>query len=115
VNNGEKIETFKNLIRQTAKVGLPERVAKLIDQGTDLKSVYSPYQNLMETVLELPRGSVDLNDPTLRTAITADKEMPLYDFEKNLRRDSRWQYTNNARQEVSDVALKVLKDFGFMG
>jgi hypothetical protein len=115
INNGEKIDTFSNLIRQTAKVGLPERVAKLIDQGTDLKSVYAPYQNLMETVLELPRGSVDLNDPTLRAAITVDKEMPLYDFEKNLRKDSRWQYTNNARQEVSDVALKVLKDFGFMG
>jgi hypothetical protein len=115
IENGEKIDTFENLIRQTAKIGMPEKIAKLIDQGTNLKAIYAPYQNIMETVLELPRGSVDLNDPTLRSAITAQNEIPLYDFEKNLRKDSRWQYTNNAREQVADTALKVLKDFGFQG
>jgi hypothetical protein len=41
--------------------------------------------------------------------------MPLYEFEKALRKDSRWQYTNNAKNEVSNMALRVLKDFGLQG
>lgn len=67
----------------------------------------------MARVLEVPDAAIKLNDPTLRSAIGPDKEMSIYDFEKSLRKDSRWQYTNNAREEVSNAALKVLRDFGF--
>lgn len=115
IDNGEKIDTFANMIRQTAKIGMPEKIGKLIDQGMNLKSIYAPYQNVMESILELPRGSVDLNDRTLRSAITADSEVPIYEFERALRKDSRWQYTDNAREEVANAAMKVLKDFGFQG
>jgi hypothetical protein len=69
----------------------------------------------MAPVLELNPDSISLNDPTLRGAIGQDKEMTLYDFQRSLRKDPRWQYTNNAREEVSDAALRVLKDFGFQG
>jgi hypothetical protein len=51
----------------------------------------------------------------LRSAITGEKELPIYEFQRQLRKDSRWQYTNQAKEEVSDVALKVLRDFGFQG
>lgn len=115
VENGEDIDIFKNLIRQTAKIGLPDKVGKLLDEGIDLSAVYSPYKNLMAKVLEVDAGSIKLDDPTLRAAIGPDKEMPIYEFERALRRDPRWQYTDTARQEVSDTALGVLKDFGFMG
>jgi hypothetical protein len=69
----------------------------------------------MASILELNPESIDLKDPTLRSAIGPDKEMPIYDFEKNLRKDFRWQYTDNARQDVSSIAKSVLKDFGFQG
>jgi len=115
VDNGEDIDIFKNLIRQTAKVGLPDKVSKLLDQGINLDAVYAPYKNLMAKVLEIDAGSIKLDDPTLRSAIGPDKEMPIYEFERALRKDARWQYTDTARQEVSDVALGVLQDFGFMG
>jgi len=39
----------------------------------------------------------------------------LYDYQKMLRKDNRWQYTNQAKEEVSDTALRVLRDFGFQG
>ena len=115
VENGEDIDIFKNLIRQTAKIGLPDKVGKLLDEGVDLSAVYAPYKNLMAKVLEIDAGSIKLDDPTLRAAIGPDKEMPIYEFERALRKDARWQYTDTARQEVSDVALGVLKDFGFTG
>jgi len=115
IADGADVETFKNLIRQTARLGMPDRVANLLDQGIDLETVYAPYKKLMAATLEVNPDTIALNDPTLRGAIGQDREMTLYDFQRQLRKDPRWQYTNNAREEVSDAALRVLKDFGFQG
>jgi hypothetical protein len=115
VNKGESIDTYKRLIRDTAKIGMPDNVKKLIDNGVDLEAIYTPYKNLMASTLEINPETITLNDPTLRSAITTDKEIPLYDFERQLRQDNRWQYTNQAKNEVSNAAQQVLKDFGFMG
>jgi hypothetical protein len=112
---GESIETFKNTIRGAAKLGLPDKVANLLDQGLDLKDIYAPYRNVMASVLEVAPDSISLDDKTLRMAIGPEKEMSIYDFQRSLRKDARWQYTDNARQEASDSVLKVLKDFGFQG
>jgi hypothetical protein len=112
---GESIETFKNTIRGAAKLGLPDKVANLLDQGLDLKDIYAPYRNVMASVLEVAPDSISLDDKTLRMAIGPEKEMSIYDFQRTLRKDSRWQYTDNARQEASDSVLKVLRDFGFQG
>ena len=115
IENGEDPEIFKQIIRQTAKIGLPDKVSKLLDQGLDLDAVYAPYRNTMASLLEVNPDSISLNDSLLRSAIQGDKEMPLYDFQRQIRKDNRWQYTNNARAEASDVAKTVLRDFGFMG
>jgi len=112
---GESVETFQNTIRSQAKLGLPDKVANLLDQGLDLANIYAPYKNLMAAVLEVAPDSISLNDGTLRSAIGPEKEMSLYDFQRVLRKDPRWQYTDNARTEASDSVLKVLKDFGFQG
>jgi hypothetical protein len=69
----------------------------------------------MASVLEVAPDSINLNDATLRSAIGPEKEMSIYDFQRTLRKDARWQYTDNARQEASDSVLKVLRDFGFQG
>lgn len=115
INKGESIETYKKIIRDVAKIGMPEKVAKLIDQGVDLSAIYAPYKNIMATTLEINPATIDMNDATLRSAITADKEVPIYEFERALRKDNRWQYTNQAREEVSNATRKILQDFGFMG
>jgi len=115
INKGESIETYKKIIRDVAKIGMPEKVAKLIDQGIDLSTIYAPYKNIMATTLEINPQTIDINDPTLRSAITADTEVPIYEFERQLRKDNRWQYTNQAKQEVASATQKILQDFGFMG
>jgi len=112
---GESVETFKQIIRSTAKLGLPEKAAALLDQGVDLDTIYSPYKKLMASVLEINPETIGLDDQVLRSAIGPDKEMSLYDYQKMLRKDNRWQYTNQAKEEVSDTALRVLRDFGFQG
>ena len=113
VQDGTDIKIIDNEIRGIAGLGMPEKVQKLLAQGIDLDTVYSPYKNVMASLLELNPASIDLKDPTLRLAFGPDKEMPIYDFEKTLRKDYRWQYTDNAKRDVSNVALKVLRDFGF--
>jgi hypothetical protein len=101
--------------RMMAAIGQPEMVRNLLNQGYDLDQIYAPYKNTMATVLELNPEQIALNDPTLRSAISDKGETNLYDFQRMLRKDSRWQYTQNARQEVSDITLNVLRDFGFQG
>ncbi len=64
IAKGESIETFKSVIRNTAKAGLPDRVASLLDQGVDLETIYSPYKRIMSAVLEVSPESISLNDPT---------------------------------------------------
>jgi len=115
INKGESIDTYKRIIRDVAKIGMPEKVAKLIDQGVDLSTIYAPYKNIMASTLEINPQTISLDDPTLRSAITADAEIPIYEFERQLRNDNRWQYTNQAKEEVSNATMKILQDFGFMG
>ena len=101
--------------RMLAAQGQPQYVRDLLAQGYDLEAVYAPYRQTMASVLELQPDQIDLNDSTLRMAITDKGDMNLYDFKKALRQDNRWQYTGTAKQEVSNAALKVLQDFGFQG
>lgn len=115
IARGKPIEDFARLIRSQAKLGLPEKVGALMDQGLDLANVYAPYRNAMASLLELPPDSIKLDDPLLRSAYGQDKEMSVYDFKRAIRKDPRWQYTDNAREEISNIALSVLRDFGFQG
>jgi hypothetical protein len=101
--------------RQFAAQGQPDYVRKLLNQGYDLEQVYAPYRSIMASTLEIDPNQVDLNDPTLRGAITNEGDMNIYDFKKLLRKDSRWDMTENARQEVSSAVYGILRDFGFQG
>lgn len=102
--------------RKMAAQGQPEYVRQLLGQGYNLDQVYKPYRQTMANILEIgDPQQIDLNDPTLRMAITDKGDMNLYDFKKALRADKRWQYTDNARQEVSAATMQVLRDFGFQG
>lgn len=115
ISRGESVDDFKRIIRSQAKLGLPEKVGALLDEGLDLANVYAPYRNAMSSLLELTPDSINLDDPLLRSAYGQDKEMSVYDFKRAIRKDPRWQYTDNAREEVSNAALGILRDFGFQG
>ena len=102
--------------RKLASAGQPTYVRDLLAQGYSLKQVFAPYRQIMANVLEIGDDEqIDLNDPLLRSGITEKGDMNLYDFRKSLRADSRWQYTEQARSDVSSSVLGVLRDFGFQG
>lgn len=102
--------------RKLAAQGQPEYVRDLLAQGYNLAQVFKPYRQTMANILEIgDPEQIDLNDPLLRSAITDKGDMNLYDFKKALRQDNRWQYTEQAKADVSNAALQVLRDFGFQG
>lgn len=113
-------DTAYNTIRESAANAFPSLGDK-IKQGINLKTLADPYIQSMSNILEVPDTAIDLFDPKIRSAMaytTPDGKVgtkSIYDFEKELRQDPRWQYTNNARQQAASVATTVLKDFGFMG
>jgi len=110
------IDRVKQDARKLAAQGQPQYVRDLLAQGYDLAQVFKPYRQTMANVLEIgDPDQIDLNDPLLRTAITDKGDMNLYDFKKALRQDNRWQYTEQAKSDVSTAALNVLRDFGFQG
>jgi hypothetical protein len=102
--------------KKLAAQGQPQYVRDLLAQNYTLKQIYAPYRQTMANILDIgDPDQIDLNDPTLRAAITDKGDMNVYDFKKLLRRDDRWQYTEQAKQDVSTAALDVLRDFGFQG
>jgi len=112
--------TVYNTIRESAASAFPA-LADKIKAGLDLKSLASPYIQSMSDILEIPDTAIDLFDPQIRSAMAytlPDGKVgtkSIYDFEKELRKDDRWQYTNKAREQAASVATTVLRDFGFMG
>ena len=115
IQNGKDIKVIQSQIRNIAGAGMPDRVVKLLAAGTDLDTVYAPYKSQMAAILEINPQTINFTDPTLRGAIGPTGEMSIYDFQKALRKDARWQYTNNAREDVFQSVSKVLQDFGFQG
>jgi hypothetical protein len=101
--------------RKLAAQGQPQYVRDLLSQGYNLDQVYAPYRQQMAAELDLNPDEIDLNDPTLRSAITEKGDMNIYEFKKALRKDNRWQYSSAANEEVSSSVLGILRDFGFQG
>lgn len=112
-------DTVFNTVRESAANAFPSLGDK-IKSGINLKTLADPYIQSMSNILEIPDTGIDLFDPKIRGALAytlPDGKVgtkSIYDFEKELRQDPRWQFTNNARQEASSIATTVLKDFGFM-
>jgi hypothetical protein len=110
------INRIKQDARKLAAQGQPQYVRDLLSQGYNLDQVFQPYRQTMANILEIgDSDQIDLNDPILRMAITDKGDMNLFDFKKVLRQDERWQYTAQAKEDVSTAAFQVLRDFGFQG
>lgn len=86
--------------------------------GLSVREAAAPYISTYAQLLEVPDSQVDLNDPLLKKALQGvnDKGEPAYTpmwkFEEQLKQDKRWQYTNNAWDEVGSKAMTLMQMFG---
>lgn len=97
--------------------------AKEINEGMTVGQIAAPYLATQAKLWETDPNKIDLFDPTLRGALqqststgenapSTPTQLPLYDFEKQLRSNAKWLSTNNAREAVTSTANKVLSDMG---
>ena len=96
--------------------------ADQIKEGVTVGQIAAPYLATQAKLWEQDPNKIDLFDPTLRAALqstTATDEknaiptqLPLYDFEKQLRSNPKWLSTKNARESMSTTASQVLSDMG---
>ena len=111
-------DDIKADLRRTYVAGSYPAWSERINAGEDIADIAAPYRQTMATLLEVNDGDINLNDNTLRSALQgvgADGKpavVPIYEFEKQVRKDPRWQYTNNAQADYSRAAYDVLNMFG---
>ena len=104
-------------IRSLAASSFPA-YAEQINAGVSLDAISSAYKASIASVLEVNPNSITYDNKYLKQALQtvgADgKPMakPIWQFEKELRSTNEWQYTNNARDSIDSMGLKVLRDWG---
>lgn len=88
-------------------------------RGVSLLDWASPWLTVAHDVLG--DANIGLNDDLVAkmlNGVTKDGQpqpMSLYDAKLAARSDKRWMYTEQAKNEYTDLGSKILKDFGFLG
>lgn len=106
-------------LRRTYMAGAYPAWADRIDAGMDIADIAAPYKSAMAKLLEVDEDQIDLNDQLLQRGLQgvgADGKpsvVPLYEFQKEIRKDPRWQKTDNAYASYASVADDILGMFGF--
>jgi len=114
-------EQIDENLRQEAVKLFPAFRDRILNGESPL-SIASPYIGAISRILEVPEGSLDLEDATVRKAMigstttvgdkTSSTVTPLWQFEQDLYKDSRWQYTANARAKADSILVDVGSRFG---
>jgi hypothetical protein len=119
-------ENVKHYLQEQAKLTFPG-LGKQIDSGMTVAQAASPYLTSYAKILEQPidsqsQASAYLQDPSIKKALQYQDPnakgdgtpgiMPMWQYEQSLKQDPRWMKTNNARDELGSVAMRVLSDFG---
>jgi len=114
------IEDIQAEIREKAASAFPA-YSELIRNGTSVDALASAYKGSIANILEVDPDSVTYNDPRLRQALqyinpkTGQPEtMPIWQFERGLKSTPEWAYTNNARDTLDSLTLKVGQDMGLV-
>lgn len=90
-----------------------------IDKGYSINDIAQPYIDTVSNILEL--DDVDINDPAVRKALQAKGQdgkpirKSIWEFEEDIKKDPRWQYTDNAWQSVGSASMEVMRLMGMEG
>lgn len=115
----QSLEDAKQELRDTYLVGAYPAWADKIKEGYDPSVLAAPYKTTAENLLELGENQLGMNDQLMQKAmqgVGADGKpavVPIWEFEKQVRADPRWQKTDNAYKTYTDVGTDILRMFGF--
>lgn len=109
-------------VTDSLKTRAKQRYAQYADQldaGMTISDIADNYKQSMAKVLEINPNTLDNFDPQIQSALDGNLDTDgkkvaktVNDFEKQLRQDSRWQFTDNAKASIGNGTEKLLKSFG---
>jgi hypothetical protein len=117
LSGGQTLGGIENEVRNRAKQLYPQYAAE-IDSGKTISDLAQPYIQTMASVLEISEPTLDVNNAYIKRALQyRDPEgrvmpQPLWEFEKTLKGDWRYQYTKGAHNESYDMLQKIGQDWG---
>jgi hypothetical protein len=113
-------ENVQKIFRDSALSYFPQ-FADRIKAGETVSSIVKPYRDMIASYLETDPESIGFgaeagvkSDPLMNKALFgADgKAMSLFDLQKAIKQDNRWQKTANARDEYTNLTKSLLSSFG---
>lgn len=115
--DGRDAQYWVNSVKQMA-FDAPQNkpFAEALKSGRSLYEVTSSYRNQMATLLEVDSTAITWDD-LMGKVLDKDSgnARTFADFTKALKQDPLWQYTRNAKETYSGMALDLAKMFGFAG
>lgn len=112
---GNDINTEVSKMKEQAKL-LYKPLASYIDAGGKVTDIADSFNALNQKYMETYTPT-DINNPDIQKALLGDGKsiMSTNDYISMLKSKPEWRYTQNAREQASDFAMTILKNFGLMG
>jgi len=123
-NSGMTIETYQNNIKgyaQSKYSGFSQRIAN----GETVATIAAPYKQEFQSILGIPSDSIDLTASSgdgalLKNALSGNVDpstgiaqpMSIFDFQKQLRSDPRWNSTPDAAETMNGIVEQIGRMFG---
>jgi hypothetical protein len=119
VASGATTEQYWTDQMKTQAAGAFPAWAEQIKAGQTMKQIASPYINTYANILGVDAASVTLNDNLLKQGLqgtdpTKPGAMPLWEFEKAVRKDPRWATSKDAMDSLSNTGATILRQWGLM-
>jgi hypothetical protein len=122
-NKNNQATTFDEVTQYYRDKVIAPKYSQFADDikgGTDVRDLANDYIAMISDALEIDPEKIDLaKDPLLSKALLGyagtggKKTYPNYtDFQQMVRQDKRWQYTNNAKDALTDTAQSIKQIFG---
>jgi hypothetical protein len=102
---------------QKAAKGKYFHLADQIDAGLSLDDIFGTYKKYAATLLEVDENEIDyLSDPKWSDAFGSKDtgQLSLTDWTQKIKSDSKfgWQFTKQANDQATDIALTLARAFG---
>lgn len=115
----QSIEDIQSRILTSAQSRYPH-LADALKGGQTLQELAEPYRQSIAQILEINANSIPLTDRRVQKGLSARTDdgkpyqMPLWQYEDDLRTDPQWRKTDNAKEAADSLTHKLLTDFGFL-
>jgi hypothetical protein len=117
VRGNSTVEEYEEYLTKQAVAKFPNW-AKELKAGMTVAEIADPYRQTMAQMLEINPANIGMNNKLLGGALSFKNDkgeyrsMSISEFEDAVRKDPRWQYTDNARETVSGITASLLQTFG---